>query len=207
MTPETIERTTIDQRLDELIEEQEALLLARQPRSRALSDRARRSLAGGVTSSWQITRPQAMWISHGVGLEDRRRRRHRVRRPPRRLRRRRRGACAPGDRRGRVAARSRGDALRAADRGCADRERGAGATLGVAALAVCQLRHRSHHGRGASHARDHGSLADRENRRLLSRAPRLGAGLGLPGRGRDRRRVAAQQRPVQLGRAQPRSRS
>jgi glutamate-1-semialdehyde 2,1-aminomutase len=67
MTPETIERTTIDQRLDELIEEQEALLLAGQPRSRALSDRARSSLAGGVTSSWQITRPQAMWISHGVG--------------------------------------------------------------------------------------------------------------------------------------------
>ena len=67
MTPETIEKTTIDQRLDELIEEQEGLLLARQPRSRALSTRALGSLAGGVTSSWQITRPQAMWISHGVG--------------------------------------------------------------------------------------------------------------------------------------------
>src|SRR5580700_1979989 len=67
MTPETIEKTTIDQRLDELIKEQEALLLARQPRSRALSTRALRSLAGGVTSSWQITRPQAMWMSRGVG--------------------------------------------------------------------------------------------------------------------------------------------
>ncbi|MGA7912876.1 MAG: aspartate aminotransferase family protein [Candidatus Dormiibacterota bacterium] len=67
MTPQTIAATTIDQRLDELIEEQEALLVARQPRSRELSARARASLAGGVTSSWQITRPQAMWIHHGVG--------------------------------------------------------------------------------------------------------------------------------------------
>src|SRR4029077_2951883 len=67
MTPETIERTTIDQRLDELIEEQEALLLARQPHSRALSDRARRSLAGGDTSRWQGARAQEMWSSHGVG--------------------------------------------------------------------------------------------------------------------------------------------
>jgi glutamate-1-semialdehyde 2,1-aminomutase len=66
MTPQAI-GTTIDQRLDELIGEQEALVLARQPRSRELSNRARNSLAGGVTSSWQITRPQAMWISRGAG--------------------------------------------------------------------------------------------------------------------------------------------
>ena len=32
-----------------------------------MSARAERSLAGGVTSSWQITRPQAVWISHGAG--------------------------------------------------------------------------------------------------------------------------------------------
>src|ERR1700730_1306229 len=57
----------IDERLDEPIEEQEAMLVARQPRSRELSTRARASLAGGVTSSWQITRPQALWISHGAG--------------------------------------------------------------------------------------------------------------------------------------------
>src|SRR5918994_953184 len=37
-------------RLDELIAAQEG-----------------RSLAGGVTSSWQISRPQAVWISHGLG--------------------------------------------------------------------------------------------------------------------------------------------
>jgi glutamate-1-semialdehyde 2,1-aminomutase len=54
-------------RLDELIVEQERLFLERQPRSRALLERARRSLAGGVTSNWQIARPQAVWISHGKG--------------------------------------------------------------------------------------------------------------------------------------------
>jgi glutamate-1-semialdehyde 2,1-aminomutase len=54
-------------RLDELIAEQERVFLARQPRSRALLERARHSLAGGVTSNWQIARPQAVWISHGHG--------------------------------------------------------------------------------------------------------------------------------------------
>jgi glutamate-1-semialdehyde 2,1-aminomutase len=54
-------------RLEELIAEQERLFLDRQPRSRALLERARRSLAGGVTSSWQIARPQTVWISHGSG--------------------------------------------------------------------------------------------------------------------------------------------
>ncbi|MFZ0173528.1 MAG: aspartate aminotransferase family protein [Acidimicrobiales bacterium] len=57
----------IDRRLDALVAEQEEVFLARQPNSRALSERAGRSLAGGVTSSWQITRPQAVWISHGTG--------------------------------------------------------------------------------------------------------------------------------------------
>jgi glutamate-1-semialdehyde 2,1-aminomutase len=56
----------IDQ-LDALIEEQEKIFIARQPTSRELTDRARRSLAGGVTSSWQITQPQAVWISHAEG--------------------------------------------------------------------------------------------------------------------------------------------
>src|SRR3989454_8316535 len=54
-------------RLDRLIAEQEASFLRRQPRSAALAERARRSLAGGVTSSWQISRPQPIWISHGAG--------------------------------------------------------------------------------------------------------------------------------------------
>jgi glutamate-1-semialdehyde 2,1-aminomutase len=54
-------------RLDALIEEQERIFLARQPRSAELLRRARGSLAGGVTSSWQISRPQPIWISHGRG--------------------------------------------------------------------------------------------------------------------------------------------
>src|SRR6266545_1535317 len=57
----------VESRLDELIAGQEALFLRRQPRSRELAERARRSLAGGVTSSWQIARPQPVWISHGAG--------------------------------------------------------------------------------------------------------------------------------------------
>jgi len=54
-------------RLDSVVARQEALFLERQPRSRELTARARLSLAGGVTSSWQITRPQAVWLTHGSG--------------------------------------------------------------------------------------------------------------------------------------------
>jgi glutamate-1-semialdehyde 2,1-aminomutase len=39
----------------------------RQGESRRLADRADRALAGGVTSSWQITSPQPVWLSHGKG--------------------------------------------------------------------------------------------------------------------------------------------
>jgi glutamate-1-semialdehyde 2,1-aminomutase len=54
-------------RLDELIEAQERQFVGRQPRSTETIERAARSLAGGVTSSWQIARPQTVWISHGAG--------------------------------------------------------------------------------------------------------------------------------------------
>ena len=57
----------VDRRLDAVVAEQEQIFLDRQPRSRQLSERAVRVLAGGVTSSWQITRPQTVWISHGAG--------------------------------------------------------------------------------------------------------------------------------------------
>jgi len=53
--------------LDEVIAAEERAFVERQPNSRALRERARHSLAGGVTSSWQITTPQAVWISHGAG--------------------------------------------------------------------------------------------------------------------------------------------
>jgi glutamate-1-semialdehyde 2,1-aminomutase len=54
-------------RLDRLIEEQEAAFLAGQLRSAELLARARRTLAGGVTSTWQISRPQAIWLDRGKG--------------------------------------------------------------------------------------------------------------------------------------------
>src|SRR5438445_1616176 len=54
-------------RLEELIAEEERTLLRRQPRSAELARRAAASLAGGVTSSWQISRPQPIWLSHGRG--------------------------------------------------------------------------------------------------------------------------------------------
>jgi glutamate-1-semialdehyde 2,1-aminomutase len=60
---------TIDHgfRLDELIAQQERVFVDRQPVSAALAERARRSLAGGVTSSWQVTRPQVVWMDRGKG--------------------------------------------------------------------------------------------------------------------------------------------
>ena len=54
-------------RIDELIEQQERRFVERQPRSRELAARAERTLAGGVTSNWQIHRPQAVWIERGLG--------------------------------------------------------------------------------------------------------------------------------------------
>src|SRR5258708_7350129 len=46
---------------------QEEVFAARQPESRRLAGRAGLALAGGVTSSWQTTRPQPVWLSHGKG--------------------------------------------------------------------------------------------------------------------------------------------
>src|SRR5579871_3401447 len=53
--------------LDRLIADEEARFVARQPRSKQLAERALHSLAGGVTSSWQITHPQPVWLAGGSG--------------------------------------------------------------------------------------------------------------------------------------------
>jgi glutamate-1-semialdehyde 2,1-aminomutase len=53
--------------LEHVIAEQERIFVERQPESQRIAARAGRSLAGGVTSSWQITRPQPVWLSHGRG--------------------------------------------------------------------------------------------------------------------------------------------
>ncbi|HEY5986371.1 MAG TPA: aspartate aminotransferase family protein, partial [Streptosporangiaceae bacterium] len=57
------------ERIQRLIEEQEEIFIRRQPQSGKLASRARHALAGGVTSSWQITRPQPVWLSHGKGYK------------------------------------------------------------------------------------------------------------------------------------------
>lgn len=64
--PDTTD-TTGDTSLDARIAEQEEVFLRRQPASAALVAKARRSLAGGATSNWQIAQPQAVWLSHGRG--------------------------------------------------------------------------------------------------------------------------------------------
>ena len=47
--------------------EQDPIFPARRRRPAPWAAHARRSLAGGVTSSWQITAPQPVWLSHGSG--------------------------------------------------------------------------------------------------------------------------------------------
>jgi glutamate-1-semialdehyde 2,1-aminomutase len=59
--------TQADSKLTAIIAEQEAIFVGRQPRSAALAATAAGVLAGGVTSSWQITQPQPVWLSHGDG--------------------------------------------------------------------------------------------------------------------------------------------
>jgi glutamate-1-semialdehyde 2,1-aminomutase len=53
--------------LQDIITEQEKIFVERQPESGRMAAKARHHLAGGVTSSWQITVPQAVWLSHGRG--------------------------------------------------------------------------------------------------------------------------------------------
>ena len=53
--------------LADIISEQERIFIRRQPESGRLARQATSALAGGVTSSWQISRPQPVWLSHGSG--------------------------------------------------------------------------------------------------------------------------------------------
>jgi len=61
--------TTANSKLADIIADQESIFVKRQPKSALLAARARNVLAGGVTSSWQITQPQPVWLSHGVGAK------------------------------------------------------------------------------------------------------------------------------------------
>ena len=53
--------------LGRLIDEEERVFLDRSPRATEYAARADASLPGGVTSSWQISRPQPIWIEEGRG--------------------------------------------------------------------------------------------------------------------------------------------
>jgi glutamate-1-semialdehyde 2,1-aminomutase len=53
--------------LTEIIDAQEEIFVRRQPESARLAQAATGALAGGVVSSWQISRPQPVWLSHGSG--------------------------------------------------------------------------------------------------------------------------------------------
>ncbi len=60
-------RTEAPVNLPRIIAQQEEIFVRRQPESRRMATRAGHALAGGVTSSWQSTRPQPVWLSHGKG--------------------------------------------------------------------------------------------------------------------------------------------
>jgi glutamate-1-semialdehyde 2,1-aminomutase len=53
--------------IDSLIDDEERRFLARMPQSLARSREASDVLAGGATSNWMISRPAAVWVSHGKG--------------------------------------------------------------------------------------------------------------------------------------------
>ena len=67
MTNDVTTDVTTDTTLKEIIAEQEEIFVRRQPQSARLAAQARQYLAGGVTSSWQITAPQPVWLSRGRG--------------------------------------------------------------------------------------------------------------------------------------------
>jgi glutamate-1-semialdehyde 2,1-aminomutase len=50
-----------------IIRAQEKIFIDRQPESGRLARQATSALAGGVVSNWQISRPQPVWLSHGLG--------------------------------------------------------------------------------------------------------------------------------------------
>jgi glutamate-1-semialdehyde 2,1-aminomutase len=59
--------TAVSSALTEIIDTQEEIFVRRQPASARLAQEATGTLAGGVVSNWQISRPQPVWLSHGSG--------------------------------------------------------------------------------------------------------------------------------------------
>ena len=63
----TIGTQQTQRRLDALIAREEERFHARLPSAQATHDRASRVLAGGVTSSWQVSEPLPIWIDRAAG--------------------------------------------------------------------------------------------------------------------------------------------
>ena len=174
--------------------------LHRAPAGVAPAGRPGRRVAGRRGDLQLADHPAAAGLAQPrPGLQDLRRRRQRVRRPARRLRRRAGRATATRPSSRRSARRSRcGTHFAQPTRTAIAVARGTVAPVRPAAVAVRQLRHRGHDGRGAPDARHHRPRPDHQGRGLLPRPPRLGAGLGLPGGRRpDRARGPARRRAVQ----------
>ncbi len=62
-----VQKTIDPAKLAKLIETEEAEFNTRHPGSREMTERARKSLAGGVASSWQATDPHPIWLADGHG--------------------------------------------------------------------------------------------------------------------------------------------
>jgi glutamate-1-semialdehyde 2,1-aminomutase len=62
-----VQKTVDEAKLAKLIETEEADFNARHSGSRSVTERARRSLAGGVASSWQSTDPHPIYLADGYG--------------------------------------------------------------------------------------------------------------------------------------------
>ena len=184
--------TEIDrQRIRDLTEREEKRLDERTPGSRAMFERARETLVGGVASSYQLRDPYPLYVSHGRGpriwdvddnelLDFHNGFGSMVQ-----------GHAHPVIERGGAGALRARHALRGADRG-RDRGRGrAPAPLRTAQMAVHELGLRGDHGRDPDRARGHRPRHDRQDLRLLPRPPRLRDGL-------DRRPLRRDRRPGEL---------
>ena len=63
----TVGTEQAQRRLDQIIEREEERFRARMARSAAAHEQGSRVLAGGVTSSWQVSRPTPIWVDRAAG--------------------------------------------------------------------------------------------------------------------------------------------
>ena len=126
-------------------------------------------------------RPVAGLHRAGLGVAGLGRRRQRVHRLPQRLRRHVHRPCEPHRGRCREGTRRRRHPLRGPHRRLDHRRRGAHQAVRPAPVALHELRHRVHDGRGAPRPRRHRPRHDPQDRGLLPRPPRRGDGVGVSG--------------------------